>query len=94
MSSVITSTKQELVGKINTTTLKGVTSIPEWLQPYLNYNGVYVGTEEPTNPDVLIWLNPNGGDNALPPLPTSVGRYILQVSLKNNSLVYAWVKQS
>lgn len=28
-------------------------------------SGVYVGTEEPTNPDVNIWINPNGSGSVL-----------------------------
>lgn len=27
-------------------------------------SGVYVGTEEPTDPEMLIWINPEGGENA------------------------------
>lgn len=26
-------------------------------------SGVYVGTEEPTDPEMLIWINPEGGEN-------------------------------
>lgn len=61
--SKITDANKGLVGKLNHETLIGAANIPSWLQPYVNYNGVYVGTQEPTDPKMLVWINPNGGAN-------------------------------
>lgn len=51
---------KKIVGKINAQTLRATTTVPEWLQPLIKENGVYVGTEEPTDPEKLVWINPNG----------------------------------
>ena len=51
---------KKIVGKINAKTLKATTNIPEWLQPLIKENGVYVGTEPPTDPEKLVWINPDG----------------------------------
>ena len=51
---------KKIVGKINAKTLKATTNIPDWLQPLIKENGVYVGTEEPTDPNKLVWINPDG----------------------------------
>ena len=52
---------KKIVGKINAKTLRATTNIPEWLQPLIiNENGVYVGTEPPTDPEKLVWINPDG----------------------------------
>ena len=55
--------KGSLVGKLSHETLIGSTTIPQWLQPLVNYNGVYVGTTEPTDPKMLVWINPEGEAN-------------------------------
>ena len=51
---------KKIVGKINAKTLRATTTVPEWLQPLIKENGVYVGTEEPTDPEKLVWINPDG----------------------------------
>ena len=52
---------KKIVGKINAKTLRATANIPEWLQPLIiNENGVYVGTEPPTDPEKLVWINPDG----------------------------------
>ena len=51
---------KKIVGKINAKTLRATTNIPEWLQPLIKENGVYVGTEPPTDPEKLVWINPDG----------------------------------
>lgn len=51
---------KKIVGKINAKTLRATTNVPEWLQPLIKENGVYVGTEEPTDPTKLVWINPDG----------------------------------
>ena len=51
---------KKIVGKINAKTLRATTIVPEWLQPLIKENGVYVGTEEPTDPEKLVWINPDG----------------------------------
>ena len=51
---------KKIVGKINAKTLRATTNVPEWLQPLIKENGVYVGTEEPTDPEKLVWINPDG----------------------------------
>ena len=51
---------KKIVGKINAKTLRATTNIPEWLQPLIKENGVYVGTEPPTDPNKLVWINPDG----------------------------------
>ena len=51
---------KKIIGKINAKTLRATTNIPEWLQPLIKENGVYVGTEPPTDPEKLVWINPDG----------------------------------
>ena len=51
---------KKIVGKINAKTLRATTNVPEWLQPLIKENGVYVGTEPPTDPTKLVWINPDG----------------------------------
>lgn len=51
---------KKIVGKINAKTLRATTNIPEWLQPLINKNVVHVGTEPPTDPEKLVWINPDG----------------------------------
>ena len=51
---------KKIVGKINAKTLRATTNIPDWLQPLIKENGVYVGTEPPTDPEKLVWINPDG----------------------------------
>ena len=51
---------KKIVGKINAKTLRATTTVPDWLQPLIKENGVYVGTEEPTDPEKLVWINPDG----------------------------------
>ena len=51
---------KKIVGKINAKTLRATTTVPDWLQPLIKENGVYVGTEEPTDPTKLVWINPDG----------------------------------
>lgn len=51
---------KKIVGKINAQTLRATTTVPDWLQPLIKENGVYVGTEEPTDPNKLVWINPDG----------------------------------
>ena len=51
---------KKIVGKINAKTLRATTNVPEWLQPLIKENGVYVGTEPPTDPEKLVWINPDG----------------------------------
>ena len=51
---------KKIVGKINAKTLRATANIPEWLQPLIKENGVYVGTEPPTDPEKLVWINPDG----------------------------------
>ena len=51
---------KKIVGKINAKTLRATANVPEWLQPLIKENGVYVGTEEPTDPEKLVWINPDG----------------------------------
>lgn len=51
---------KKIVGKINAKTLRATAIVPEWLQPLIKENGVYVGTEEPTDPEKLVWINPDG----------------------------------
>ena len=51
---------KKIVGKINAKTLRATTTVPEWLQPLIKENGVYVGTEPPTDPEKLVWINPDG----------------------------------
>ena len=52
---------KKIIGKINAKTLRATTNIPEWLQPLIKEeNGVYVGTEPPTDPNKLVWINPDG----------------------------------
>lgn len=51
---------KKIVGKINAQTLRATTTVPDWLQPLIKENGVYVGTEEPTDPTKLVWINPDG----------------------------------
>ena len=53
-------TKEKLVGQLSAVTLNATAIVPEWLQPIIKENGVYVGTEEPTDPTKLVWINPNG----------------------------------
>lgn len=53
-------TKEKLVGQLSAVTLNATANVPEWLQPLVKENGVYVGTEEPTDPTKLVWINPNG----------------------------------
>ena len=53
-------TKNKLVGQLSAVTLNATAIVPEWLQPIVKENGVYVGTEEPTEPTKLVWINPNG----------------------------------
>ena len=53
-------TKDKLVGQLSAVTLNATAIVPEWLQPIVKENGVYVGTEEPTDPTKLVWINPNG----------------------------------
>ena len=51
---------KKIVGKINAKTLRATANVPEWLQPLIKENGVYVGTEPPTDPEKLVWINPDG----------------------------------
>ena len=51
---------KKIVGKINAKTLRATANVPDWLQPLIKENGVYVGTEEPTDPEKLVWINPDG----------------------------------
>ena len=51
---------KKIVGKINAKTLRATTTVPDWLQPLIKENGVYVGTEPPTDPEKLVWINPDG----------------------------------
>ena len=51
---------KKIVGKINAKTLRATTTVPDWLQPLIKENGVYVGTEPPTDPTKLVWINPDG----------------------------------
>lgn len=51
---------KKLVGTINAKTLRATTTVPDWLQPLIKENGVYVGTEPPTDPEKLVWINPDG----------------------------------
>ena len=52
---------KKIVGTINAKTLRATANVPEWLQPLIiNENGVYVGTEPPTDPEKLVWINPDG----------------------------------
>lgn len=53
-------TKEKLVGQLSAVTLNATAIVPEWLQPIIKENGVYVGTEEPTDPTKLVWINPDG----------------------------------
>ena len=53
-------TKEKLVGQLSAVTLNATANVPEWLQPIVKENGVYVGTEEPTDPTKLVWINPDG----------------------------------
>ena len=53
-------TKEKLVGQLSAVTLNATAIVPEWLQPLVKENGVYVGTEEPTAPTKLVWINPDG----------------------------------
>ena len=53
-------TKEKLVGQLSAVTLNATAIVPEWLQPIVKENGVYVGTEEPTDPEKLVWINPDG----------------------------------
>ena len=53
-------TKDKLVGQLSAVTLNATAIVPEWLQPLVKENGVYVGTEEPTDPEKLVWINPDG----------------------------------
>lgn len=53
-------TKEKLVGQLSAVTLNATTTVPEWLQPLVKENGVYVGTEPPTDPEKLVWINPDG----------------------------------
>ena len=53
-------TKEKLVGQLSAVTLNATAIVPEWLQPIVKENGVYVGTEEPTDPTKLVWINPDG----------------------------------
>lgn len=53
-------TKDKLVGQLSAVTLNATANIPEWLQPLIKENGVYVGTEPPTDPEKLVWINPDG----------------------------------
>ena len=51
---------KKIVGKINAKTIRATANVPDWLQPLIKENGVYVGTEEPTDPEKLVWINPDG----------------------------------
>lgn len=51
---------KKIIGKINAKTLRATANVPEWLQPLIKENGVYVGTEPPTDPEKLVWINPDG----------------------------------
>lgn len=51
---------KKIIGKINAKTLRATANVPDWLQPLIKENGVYVGTEEPTDPEKLVWINPDG----------------------------------
>ena len=53
-------TKEKLVGQLSAVTLNATANVPDWLQPIVKENGVYVGTEEPTDPTKLVWINPDG----------------------------------
>lgn len=53
-------TKEKLVGQLSAVTLNATAIVPEWLQPLVKENGVYVGTEPPTDPEKLVWINPDG----------------------------------
>lgn len=53
-------TKENLTGKLNAQTITATGTVPEWLQPLIKENGVYVGTVEPTDPTKLVWINPDG----------------------------------
>ena len=53
-------TKDKLVGQLSAVTLNATANVPDWLQPIVKENGVYVGTEEPTDPTKLVWINPDG----------------------------------
>ena len=53
-------TKEKLVGQLSAVTLNATAIVPEWLQPIVKENGVYVGTEPPTDPEKLVWINPDG----------------------------------
>ena len=43
---------------------------PTGVQGETGANSVYVGTEEPTDPNIEIWLNPNGEPTEIPQGPT------------------------
>lgn len=53
-------TKEKLVGQLSAVTLNATAIVPEWLQPLVKENGVYVGVDEPTDPEKLVWINPDG----------------------------------
>lgn len=53
-------TKENLTGKLNAQTITATGTVPEWLQPLIKENGVYIGTVEPTDPTKLVWINPDG----------------------------------
>ena len=53
-------TKEKLVGQLSAVTLNATANVPDWLQPLVKENGVYVGVDEPTDPTKLVWINPDG----------------------------------
>ncbi len=53
-------------------------------------SGVYVGDEEPTDPDVNVWVDPTDNFN-LPEPPTEDGTYVLHLTVLNSVPTYSWV---
>lgn len=52
-------------------------------------SGVYYGSEEPTDPDINVWIDPDGGAD-FPEPPTSDGSYVLKVTVTDGVPTYIW----
>ena len=53
-------------------------------------SGVYIGEEEPENPDVNVWIDPSNGYN-IPTPPVEDGTYVLQAIVEDGVPTLSWV---
>lgn len=53
-------------------------------------SGVYIGEEEPENPEVDVWIDPTGGYD-IPAPPLEDGTYVLQATVEDGTPTLSWV---